>query len=302
MDTGNMTTTENGVWIPEVVANEAIGLLGSYLNLGATVSKDQELTPVRYGQTVSIPKRGTLVAQQKSQGSSTSTQKPTATEVQVTIDQHWYVRVGEEDFSASVQRDSALPGYAEDAVIVLAEKIESQLASHISSFDNIDAGSSAGDALDGVVDLRQKLVENKVPQLMRKYGYFSPRFISRLLKEEAFIDPKTIPARNALTEGVVGRVGGFDAFEGQLVPTAGSPAWDQNFGYTKWALVLASRPLRQIGNSMGVESATVQTDAGIALRSMRFYDKDDMAVVQQLDVVFGTAVNDERQGFVLESQ
>lgn len=298
----NNTTTENDVWIPEVIANEAIGALGSYLNLGKTVSKDSELTPVRVGQTLSIPKRGAITAQQKTQGSSTTTQNPTGTEVQVTVDQHWYARVGEEDFTASVQQDSTLPGYAEDAVIALAEKIESRLTTHISEFDNIDAGGSAGDALDGVIDLRTELINNKVPAIMQMFLYASPRFVGRLLKEEAFIDPKVVENARALVEGALGRVSGFDVFEGQLTPTSGSPAWDQNFGYTKNALVLASRPLRQIGNSMGVESATVQTEAGIALRSMRFYDKDDMAVVQQLDVAFGTAVNDDRQGFVLESQ
>ena len=295
-----LTTTENAPWIPEIVANEAIGYLGSYLNLGATVTKDSELTgSVRVGQTVNVPKRGVVVAQQKTEDSDVTSQKIAGTEVPVTIDQHWYVRLSEEDFTAAMQVGSTLPGYVEDALIVLAEKIETNLASHITEFDNIDAGP---DAILSVQNVRERMASNKIPRLARKYGYIHPSFVTELLSENAFVDPKIIPNNNALTEGAVGRVGGFDLFEGQLVPGEGSPSWYQNFFYTRAALVLATRPLQLPGRNFGVESAYVQSDAGVGIRVMRLYDDKAMAMVGQLDVAFGSAVMDERQGFVLESQ
>jgi len=303
MDTGPMTTTQNAVWIPEVIANEAIGRLGAYLQLGATVSKDSELNPVRVGQVLSIPRRGTIVAQQKAQGTATSVQRPAADDVQVTVDQHWYVKLLEEDFTRSLQTGSVLPGYVEDAVIVLAEKIETHLTGNFDEFDNIDFTSGGSDtALKALGRVRARMVKNKVPRLATKYGYISPDFMQLLGDDEAFIDPKLIPNNQALVDGAVGRARGFDIFEGQLVPTSGSPAWDQNFFYTRNALVLASRPLLQPGNELGVQSTSVQSDAGIALRLVRYYDGDEMGVVVQLDTVFGSGVNDERQGFVLESK
>lgn len=295
-------TTENAPWIPEVVANESLGLLGNYLDLGRTVSKDSELTPVRYGQTISIPRRGAITAQQKQEGVDTTIQRPAADDVQVTIDQHWYVKIGEEDFTHAMQQDSVLPGYVEDGVIVLAEKIESHLLANTSSFDNIDAGNSDGDAYKAVVDARQRLVTNKVPKLAPRFGYISPKFHSRLLKEEAVVDPKVASGEAARIEGSVGRTASFNLFEGQMTPHKGSPGWDQNFFYTKNALVLASRPLRQPDSKLGVDSASVQSDAGLALRLVRYYDPQDMAVVFQLDVLFGSGVNDSRQGIVVESQ
>jgi len=198
-----------------------------------------------------------------------------------------------------MQVGSTLPGYVEDALIVLAEKIESNLASHITEFDNIDAGS---DAIQSVQLVRERMALNKIPKLARKYGYIHPTFVTELLSENAFVDPKIIPNNNALTEGAVGRVGGFDLFEGQLVPGEGSPSWYQNFFYTRAALVLATRPLQLPGRNFGVESAYVQSDAGVGIRVMRLYDDKAMAMVGQLDVAFGSAVMDERQGFVLESQ
>jgi len=66
--------------------------------------------------------------------------------------------------------------------------------------------------------------------------------------------------------------------------------------------VLASRPLIQPGSDLGVQATTVQSEAGLALRLVRYYDGDEMGVVVQIDTVFGSGVNDERQGFVLESK
>lgn len=303
METGNMTSTQNAVFIPEVIANEAIGLLGAYLQLGKSVSKDSDLTPVRVGQVLSIPRRGTVYAQQKTQGTAVTTQRPAADDVQVTVDQHWYVRMLEEDFTRSLQQGSVLPGYAEDGIIVLAEKIETVLAGYIDEFDNIDFTSGGSDtALKALGRVRARMVKLKVPRLAPKYGYVSPDFMALLGDETAFIDPKLIPNNQPLMDGTVGRARGFDIFEGQLVPTSGSPAWDQNFFYTRNALVLASRPLLVPGAGLGVEATTVMSDAGIALRYVRAWSDTEMGTVIQLDTVFGAGVNDERQGFVLESK
>lgn len=303
MQNGSMTTTQNAPWIPEVIANEALGRLGAYLNLGATVVKDSELNPVRVGQVLSIPRRGTIYRQTKAQGSSTSVQRPSADDIQVTVDQHDYVKLLEEDFTRAMQTESTLPGYVEDSVQVLAEGIESNLANNFSEFDNIDVTvSNDNDAVKALGRVRTRLIRLKVPKLARLYGYVAPEFADALSNGSAFLDPKLIPNNQALTEGAVGRAKGFDIFAGQLVPKSGSPGWDQNFFYTRYALVLASRPLIQPGNELGVQATTVQSEAGLALRIVRYYDGDEMGVVVQLDTVYGSAVNDERQGFVLESQ
>lgn len=303
MPNPTMDTAANAPWIPEVIANESMGLLGAYLNLGKTVAKDSDLSVAKVGQKIHIPRRGVIVAQRKTEREDAETQRPVADDVEVTIDQHWYVRLAEEDFTRAMQQTDALPGYIEDGVIVLAEKIESSLAAHASEFDNTDVPATGDDrALRGVQAVREKMSLNKVPQLAQKFGYVHPTLITQLLQSKAFIDPKLIPNNRALTEGTVGRVANFDVFEGQLVESVGSPAWYQNFFYTKNALVLASRSLEVPGAGLGVQATTVQSEAGLAIRVMRAYDTKAMATIGQLDVLFGTAVNDERQGFVLESQ
>lgn len=300
----NQTTTQNNVFIPEVIANESIGYLAAMLNLGKTVTKDSELTTVNVGQTISIPKRGAVTAVKKTEGSNAVTSAPTATEVTVTVDQHWYVRVGEEDFTRAFQQGgSVLPGYAEDGLAVLAEKIESNLGSHITDFQSFDiGGTAADDAVKAVAKARRLLVEAKAPMMMQWYGYVSPSLVEKINIANAFIDPKIVPNSQPLTEGTVGRVKGFDCFEGQLVPTEGSPSVYQNFFYTKRALVLATRGLALPGAGLGVESSYVPSEAGIGVRVMRFYDKDALATQVQLDVLWGSNIYDSRQGVVLQAQ
>lgn len=298
-----LNTGDQPVLVPEVIANESLGLLGSYLNLGKTVLLDSDIAPVGEGEKIKIPRRGTIVAKQKVVGQPTEKQTPSTDYIEVNIDQHWYVKIGEEDASLAVQKGSALPGYLTDSVIVLAEKIENSLASWIPGFGdtNIDCGPSDS-PLQKVIDVNTAMAMNKVPQLMRKFGYIHPTFAGRLMKENAFIDPKLIPNNQALMDGMIGRVQGFDTFSGQLVPSAGSPAWYQNFFYTRNALVLASRPLRDVESKYGVDATVVQSEAGLALRVLNFFDPNDLAMVFHIDVLFGSGINDERHGYVLESR
>jgi hypothetical protein len=294
-------TSDQPILVPEVIANEALRTLGNYLNLGKTVIKDTDLTPTRVGEVIKIPRRGAVTALQKAKGSPTVLQTPTMDNIEVTIDQHWYVKMGEEDASFAVQQGSALPPYLEDSVISLAEKIEQSLIDHTDEFgSNLDV--SGANALDGVIAVRERFAMNKVPKLLERFGYVHPTLVSKLMREDTFTDPKTIPTSRPLIEGSVGRVQGFDMFEGQMVEAKGSPAWYQNFFYTKFALVLASRPLRDVESKFGVESTVVQSEAGLALRVLRYYDPSDLAMVFHVDVLFGAGVNDSRQGIVLESQ
>lgn len=290
------TTYENSPWIPEVIANETLGPLNAYLNLGNTVAKDSDLTPVRVGDTINVPKRGALTAVAKAEDSTVTLQHPAGTTIPVTIDQHWDVSFGEEDFTAALQQQTPTDGYIGDAVAVLAEKVESTLLAHVDEFASV-AASDATTGIGDVAVVREKLAINKVPRLQTKYAYVHPTVITDLLNESAFIDPKLIPNNQALTDGTIGRIHDIDFFEGVLVSGSGSPSVYKNLVYSRNALVLASRPLRELGQELGVQSASVQSDAGLSVRVVRSYNPSYKAVQISVDVLFGTAVLDDRQGF-----
>lgn len=284
-----MNTTTNAPFIPEVVANKALGRLGAYLSLGRTVSKDSDLTTVQVGETIQVPVRGQVSSNALAQNGDVIVQTPTSTSKSVTLNKHQEVTIAELDYLKSVaQGGSSLPGYVEDAVQVLAEDIETELAGLYSQagFNN-DATS---DALSDVVDMRTQLLINKVPKFAERYAYIHPRLGGKLLKANAFIDPKLIPNNRQLTEGAVGRTEGFDMFEGQLVVKSGSPGVYRNMFYTRDSMVLATRPQPLPDSSLGVDAATVIDENGIALRILRSYNPNKLGVQITLDVVFGVAV------------
>ncbi len=301
MSNNNLNSTKNRVWIPEIIANQALGALGGYLNLGKTVAKDSDLTTAQEGQIIHVPKRGALTAQQKTENGDILVQNPTGTDVEVVLDQHWHVAVGEEDFTRSLQIGSTLPGYVEDGVIVLGEKIETALANRAHDLTHsIVAGLSSNTPFEDMIDVRADLIGRKVPKLATRYAYLHPDFVANLLKQEAVLDPKVGSGERALTEGAIGRIAGFDTFEGQLVAEDGSPAKKQNLFYLRNAFVLATRPLLQ-PDGLGVQASTLQDENGLAIRVIRAYDPKQMAVIISLDVLFGTAVLDDRLATVLES-
>ncbi len=284
-----LNTTNNAPFIPEIVANQALGRLGAYLSLGRTVSKDSELTTVQVGETIRVPVRGSLQSNSLAQNGDVQVQTPTSTSKPVTLDHHQEVTIAELDYTRSVQQGgSVLPGYVEDAIQVLAEDIESALAAlwSLAGFNN-DATSSA---LEDLVDMRTQLITNKVPVLAERYAYIHPKLGGKLLKANAYIDPKLIPNNRQLTEGALGRSEGFDVFEGQLVVKSGSPGVYRNMFYNRDAMVLATRPQPLPDANLGVQAATVIDGNGIALRILRSYNPSKLGVQITLDVVFGTAV------------
>jgi hypothetical protein len=294
-------TAKNAPFIPTLVANQVLGALGAYLSLGRTVSKDSELTTQQVGTTINVPKRGVVTSNSLAENGSVTLQQPQAVSVPVVLTNHNEVTIGELDYAKSVQQGgTTLPGYVEDGVIALGEDIESALAALWSQFPiQQDAGGT-----NPIVDLihaRTALVRNKVPRLARKYAYLSPGFIDKLLQQNAFIDPKIIPQNNALEEGAVGRAGGFDIFEGQLVVKSGSPGVDRNMCYTRNAMVLATRPQPLPEAGLGAIGANVIDANGIALQVVKSYNAQKLGNQVTIHVVFGVAMLDDRQAVELDS-
>lgn len=302
-----LTKTQNQAAIPTIVANLALGALTSFLNLGKTVAKDSELTTQNVGDVINVTKRGTVTANSKTQDSNVTRQAPSLSTIAVTLDQHWEVTIMEEDFTEALQAqtgsgngtNSVLPGYVEDGVIALAEKIETKLAQlHPSVVHTITGANPV--TLANITAVRERMIVNKVPALARKFAYLHPTVITDLLATTPFSDPKFAEKQEGLTEGAVMRLYGFDIFEGQLVQTSGSPVAYHNLLYTRNAFVLATRPMR-VPTGMGVEAAQVSSDAGISLRYTRSWNPDALAMQFTLDVLFGVAILDNRLSCELES-
>lgn len=302
----NITLTENVKFLPTIIAQKALGRYASYMNLAKTVSRNFDYTSATQGQTIKVPKRGAVSANAKVANTAVTKQAPTATDVSVTLDQHFEVTLLLEDVVKVMENQNTMDGYAEDAAIALAEKVEAKLAD---LYTTIPVGqvvtfnkTSAATMERSFIEARQKLIDLKIPLLEKRYGYLSTNITTELLQIERFTAQDKIGGNSAIADGRIARVAGFDLFESQMVSYTGSPAIYHNLLYTRNAFVLATRPLPVAPAGMGVNQVVVNDpNIDVGLRVTSAYDKDYLGMQLTLDVLFGVALADDRNVVELRS-
>lgn len=299
-----LNNTTNAEFIPTIIAQTALGRFASYMNLAKTVAKNFDYTSATQGQVLSIPKRGTVSANSKAAGSAVTLQNPTATNVNVTLDQVFEVSLQLNDVTSVLQNQDVLNGYAEDAAIALAEKVETYIAGLHPSITNtvtFDATSTATKKAS-LLNLRKRFVDNKVPRLEQKHLYVDASIYNELLEEADFTQMQTIGSAEGTKEARGLRLYGFEIFESQNVQTSGSPVRYHNLAYTRDAFILAFRPLPTDGNALGVKQVVVADEnTGIGLRTTMSYDPNQLGVQLTLDILFGASILDTRRVVELES-
>jgi len=284
-----MGMTQGATFVPEIVANKALGLLEAELHLAKNVARHYEYTPAKEGDKVKVPKRGTLLAKQKVSGSSVTLQNPTADEVEVELNQHWEVTFAVEDIlrtnaKGGIEIDE---GYIADAIQVLGEKIETSLANLVTSLTN-ERGSAGVDITDAILrSCRGDLSNNRAPQSNR-FLYLEPDQINVILGLDKFVNAEKYGSSMPVMEGEFGKVYSFRVFESLFTKTgSGSPTPKHNIAMHRDALVLASRPLKQ-PKGAGVTVGYVERN-GIVMRVLYSYNADQLADQITIDTLFGVA-------------
>lgn len=303
--------TTNAQFIPTIIAQKALGRFGAYMNLAKTISREFDWTAATYGKTISIPKRGALVANSKAAGSAVSLQNPTATNINVVLNQHYEVSFAIDDVTAVLQNQDTLSGYAEDAAIALAEQVEVSITSLHPSITNtvtIPASPTSTQVDSALLLSRKFFSDQKVPRLEQRYMYVDPSVINTILTQDRYTryDALGRPGGNIETPSdsypILRPIYGFNVFESQNIQLTGSPVSYHNLAYTRNAFVLASRPLPAVPPGFGAVSQVVaDDDIGMGLRVVSSYDPSFLGVNMTLDVLWGISILDTRRLLEIES-
>lgn len=297
----------NSALYATVIANKTLGYFKSNMGLSRTVTRDFELTDAVYGETIKVGKRGALTANAKALGADVTLQTPSATGTNVTLNNHYEVTFDLEDVVRSKTNEGRMrlmEGYAQDAAAVLLEEIEQALAALYSSisaaaiaFDD----TSAATKVSSLLQLRKEFVDAKVPLTEERFLYLGSTSAMEILEEERFTSASAVgeeAAKAANLDAFVARRFGFTMLENQnVVSTGTSPsAVEHNIAYTKGAFVLAQRPIALPSAGLGVNASYVNdSETGIGLRVLHSYNADKLAEQVTLDVLFGTAIVDQRR-------
>lgn len=292
--------TQSAEFIPEIVANKALGALQSELYLAQNVARDSEFTAQQVGDTIKIPKRGTLVANAKAAGADVQLQNPTATKVEVVLDQHFEVTFAVEDIvKVTAQGEYVIQdGYLEDAVVVLAEKIETSIAAKIADF-TAKAGTAATDITDTVLrSVRGTLSNAKAPKSNR-FLYLEPDQINAVLAMTGFVNAEKYGSATPAQEGEFGKIFGMRVFESPYTFSDGSPVAVHNAAMHRDGIVLVFRPL-PTPKAPGVTVGYVNKD-GMLLRVLYSYNAQKLADQITVDALWGVAINRDEFGIDLKS-
>lgn len=283
---------------PVLVANAALGALAGNLMLAAVADRNWEPIVAQYGETIQIPIRGAVTAEDKVAGSDVTEQAPAMTNVQITLDTHKETTVPVEDVAKAFAKLDVIQGYAEDAAIAIAEAIETTgfTAAYTNFTTNADIGV-AGQDLDTATVLlaRKRMKDAKVPAGQEVYFFLSTKDYNALLQLPEWRDAEKI----GTADRIVNAPGQFRHFGMTFVETqyvqvvAGVPTTHNLCLSPKQGLALAMRPLPL---PQGVISAVMAggvpgtPQAGLGIRQIIAYRPEKLATQLTLDALWGWKV------------
>lgn len=209
-------------FIPQAWASEALNVLRSNIVLAKLCSRDSDFAEAGWkGKTLNIPYPGTFTAQDKVANTVATVQTPSnGASTNISLTQHKTVDYIIEDvaFAQATSGINLMQAYGQAAGIAIAEQLETDLLALYSSLAVTPVGTAGTDVSDTTLrSARKVLNDNKAPQ--------SDRFMIVSDKDEIALLGNTnlqqyfaYTQTQALINGSIGRLYGFDIYTSQLAP------------------------------------------------------------------------------------
>jgi hypothetical protein len=288
----NITATTAANFIPEIWANSALEVLRANIVMAKLVAKDTDVASFQTGDILHIPYPGTFTANDKAADSTVTLQTPSGgSEVQVTLNKHKEVSFIIEDVARAQANQDIMNRYLQASVPAIAEAIETDL---LALYANVTAsvGTTGTDiALSTVRSARKTLNDNKAPQSNRNLVVSSKDEIA-LLGDSNAQTYFAYSQSQAVKEGSIGRLYGFDVYMSQLVPVVtGTPDSTKNLAFNNDAFILAMRGLPEPPAGSGASGTTLRDpQSGLVIRVLYAYNPSYLGVQVTLDVLYGVKV------------
>ena len=275
-----------GNFIPEIWANTALMALRSKIVLAKNITRDGDVGGFTQGDILNIPIPGVFVANNKAVGTAITLQHPSANKVSVTLHKHKEGSfVIEDPVRAQANQDTVMR-HVSQAATALAEQIESDIAGLYSGFSTIVGTPGVAASRASLLSLRQELNDNKAP-LEGRFIVVGPAGEVDLLGDSDLKGYFENARPEAIAEGSIGRVMGFDVYMSQLVPSSGAGA--TGIAGTPEFGILAMRALPVTGAPGVDQMAMRDATSGLVIRQTASYDTDLLGIKVTLDVLYGVA-------------
>ena len=262
-----MTTTTSAVFIPEIWSDEVIATYKKNLVVANLVQNLNHQG--KKGDTIHIPKPGRNDASAKTANSDVTAITDTATEILVTIDQHYEWSMYIEDIAELQALNSMRRFYTDDAGYALARNVDSALITAMDGASALTDGnaviSSVTDWDASILQAIENLNDNDVPVNDRAL-VVTPSCMTALMSTDRFTEQQFIGDGSAIRTGNIGTIYGVPVYMSTQV---GTGATEKAFLFQKDSTVLATQ-----------QSVRTQTQ----------YKQEKLADLLTADTVYGTKV------------
>ena len=290
-------TIPNVNFIPEIWAQRALQALRNAIVLAPKITRDSDVAAFTQGATLHIPVPGTFVANTKAAGGNVTLQVPADSRIDVTLNQHKEVTFLIEDILKVQSNQDLMDRYLKNAVIPLAEAIETFLFGLVAAPYTIVSAAATPITAAILRTARKTLNDQKAPRDGRSIIVSDADEIA-ILGDTNLANYFAFAKPDAIAAGSIGRVYGFDVYASQLVPFN---VFNSNFAFTKEAMILAMRGMPDSG-APGVDQMSISDPvSGLALRQTISYNPNALGMQVTLDVLFGASVLRAADGVLVKS-
>ncbi len=243
---GQMGTTENAVFIPEIWSSEIIRATEANLVLADKVKRYDGDVKSK-GDTIHIPELSNLTAHAKTAGAAVTLNNPTEGEKEISVDQHYETSFMIEDISKVQSAYNLMSEYTGKAGYSIAKNVDYAIAGLYSGLSQYVGDGSTDVDDENIIRAVQYLDEADAPE-MDRFFVIKPSAKADLMGIDKFVlrtgpgwGPQDSPILNGAKEnGFWGDIYGVKVFVStNLVTQVATPNVVHNLMFQKEAFGLA---------------------------------------------------------------
>lgn len=278
---------------PSIIARRALATLYNTTVLAPLMWRDYDGDfQGKQGNAVTVRTPAVFTAQEYVRADGIQVQNITEGSETVTLDHFPDVSIAVTTEELTLHIDDFAERVLNPAMEAMVQKLDGDLAEAL--VDAAEGGSGGGTmTASGATaknvafrNARAKLTRNKLA-FSERYGVLSPEAAAQALGDELFVRVDASGATDALREGNVGRVFGFDTYESQVFGWGpGDRGQADGVAFHRHAVALVTRvPALPMGKTS--EQAATVNYKGLGLRVVKSYDIDKKQDVISIDTLYG---------------
>jgi hypothetical protein len=278
---------------PSVIARRGLATLYNTAVLGNLVWRDfdPDFTG-KQGDTVTIRKPAVFTAEEFSRSAGVTIQEADEDSTTVVLNKIANVSFAVTDEEMTLEVEDFENQLLVPAMEAIIQKVDGDLAEAL-----IDAAEGSGGggtatmssvASDALIKARTNLGRGKLPTSDR-HSVLSPEGAGVALSDDLFVQADQSGSTDALREGSIGRVFGFDTYESQVFGLgSGDKGVADGVAFHRSAVTLAVRPL-DVPRGLPADKVAVENYKGLSLRTTYSYNSTKKQDEVSCDLLYGIA-------------